>query len=234
MKAVILGWKRDYLKKSLKDCELISRELAKYGYDIYSGGGDGFMKSANKGAFEYNKKKSFGISVKSIINKENQSNNFYLKKNLFIANNFAERKKKLYQNADLIIFFQGGMGTLDELTEILNLMKTGEYKKNTPIILYGYKYWNSFLSWFEFNNIKFPFHLISGIIDSVEDFIKLHNNLNNKNNSISDLIYNIKIIKKEKKKEEEKNDILSEESLIISEDCIGELDPINYDSDSDN
>ena len=232
MKAVILGWKRDYLKKSLKDCELICRELTKFGYDIYSGGGDGFMKSANKGAFEYDKKKSFGISVKSVVNKENQSNNYYLKKNFYIANNFAERKKKLYEKSNLIIFFQGGMGTLDELTDILNLMKTGEFKKKVPIILYGYKYWSSLLAWFEFNNIKFPFHLINGIIDSVEDFIDIYNRLDQSNNKLSDLMYNFKYKNITSIENNESSEDISEK-FNISEDCIGNLNPIDYDSDSD-
>ena len=47
MKAVILGWKRVHLKKYLDDCEKICSQLTKDGYDIYTGGGTGFMEYAN-------------------------------------------------------------------------------------------------------------------------------------------------------------------------------------------
>ena len=172
MKAVILGWKREYLTKYLDDCEKICYNLAKKNYTIVTGGGDGFMMAANKGAFECNKTKSIGISVESIVNIERNKNHYYLNDNFHVAKNFAERKFELYKDADLIVFFPGGMGTLDEFTEILNLMKTNEYKK-VPIILHGKKYWTSLIKWFGENGIKFPNHLISKITDDIDDYKNL-------------------------------------------------------------
>ena len=61
MKAVIFGWKRNHLKSYLNDCENIAHKLTLDGYDIYTGGGNGFMLSANKGSYNANKNKSFGI-----------------------------------------------------------------------------------------------------------------------------------------------------------------------------
>ena len=81
MKAVILGWKREYLTKYLDDCEKICYNLAKKNYTIVTGGGDGFMMAANKGAFECNKTKSIGISVESIVNIERNKNHYYLNDN---------------------------------------------------------------------------------------------------------------------------------------------------------
>ena len=183
MKAVILGWKRVHLKKYLDDCEKICSQLTKDGYDIYTGGGTGFMEYANKGAAKVDKNKSFGIGVECLNDKNININN----DNFLITKNFGERKKKLFCDYDLIVFFPGGMGTLDEFSEVMNLLKTNEMEfKN--VILYGYKYWNSLISWFEFNKIEFPMKYISGIADSVIEFnnILYPNNLDIKNDNESE------------------------------------------------
>lgn len=172
MKAVIFGWKREYLSTYLEDCEKISEKLCNDGYDIYTGAGSGFMNKGNLGCYKVNKNKSFGVTVKCLLNKEGPNNNI-LNENLEVTDNFATRKEKLINNYNLMIFFPGGMGTLDEFTEVMNLIKTGELELNT-IILYGYKYWNSLITWFEFNNIKFPNHLIDGIADNVDEFMEIY------------------------------------------------------------
>ena len=180
MKAVVLGWKREHLKNYLKDCEEICNLLANDDYDIYTGGGTGFMEYANKGANKVDEHKSFGISVECLKNEHNSSIN---NDNFVIAKNFAERKIQLIENYDIIIFFPGGMGTLDEFSEVMNLLKTGELEfKN--VILYGYNYWNSLISWFNFNKIKFPMKFVTGIVDSVNEFTDLYNSINNKESEI--------------------------------------------------
>ena len=176
MQAVIFGWKRDNLQKDLDDCFEISKKLALKDFNIFTGGGGGFMMVGNKGCFEIDPLKSFAISVKSLSGKEGQSNNYYNKKNLLIVDSFAERKKLLFKDKDLYIFFPGGMGTLDEFSELINLFKTGELEIK-PIILYNKKFWNTLKSWFEFNKIKWPESYISGIINSVDEFDKCYNKI---------------------------------------------------------
>ena len=176
MKAVILGWKRVHLNDYLLDCEEICSQLTNDGYDIYSGGGTGFMEYANKGAASIDENKSFGISVECLKHEQNSS---ITDDNFLITKDFAERKKELLRDYDIIVFFPGGMGTLDEFTETMNLIKTGNLEfKN--IILYGYKYWNSLISWFEFNKIQFPMKYISGIADSVAEFNDIYKSFNKK------------------------------------------------------
>lgn len=177
MKAVVFGWKREYLSTYLDDCEKVTELLCKDGYDIYTGGGSGFMEKGNAGAFNINKNKSYGITVECLINKEG-SNDKIIDENLVVTETFSDRKSKLIKDYDIIIFFPGGMGTLDEFTEVMNLIKTDQLKLNT-IILYGYKYWNSLITWFEFNNIRFPKQLIDGIADSVDEFIDIYNQKKN-------------------------------------------------------
>ena len=70
------------------------------------------------------------------------------------------------------------MGTLDEFTELMNLFKTSSIESK-PVILYGYKYWTSLKSWFEFNNIVFPDMYIDGIVNTVSEFNTLYSKLFN-------------------------------------------------------
>ena len=180
MQAVIFGWKREILDEYLEDCEKVAKELTLNKFSIYTGGGGGFMLAGNKGCYNVDKKKSYGITVKSLYEKEGRCNKFYDKENLEICDTFSERKDKLMKDMDLYIFFPGGMGTLDEFTELFNLFKTGHLEKK-PVILYGFKYWNSLKSWFEFNKILFPEIYIDGIVDTFNEFNSLYNKLFNNN-----------------------------------------------------
>lgn len=183
MNAVIFGWKRDILIDELKDCEDISKFLTKNKFSIYTGGGGGFMEAGNKGCYNENKDKSYGISVKSIYGKEKQKIAYYNKDNLTIADNFRERKNLLFKNMDLYIFFPGGVGTLDEFMTLINLFKVGELEPK-PVILYGYKYWTSLIGWFDFNKMSFPHKYINKIINSYSEFKNIYDNIYKSNQII--------------------------------------------------
>ena len=173
MQAVIFGWKRNNFKEDLDDCSEIAKKLTINNFNIYTGGGGGFMMAGNKGCYEIDQSKSFAISVKCLNGKEGQSNLYYNKKNLVIADSFRERKKLLFENKDLYIFFPGGMGTLDEFSDLITLFKSGELPTK-PIILYNKNFWNTLKSWFEFNKLKWPEPYISCIIHSVDEFNKYY------------------------------------------------------------
>ena len=175
MQAVIFGWKRDHYKKDLKDCEKIAQKLAKNNFNIYTGGGGGFMLAANKGCHKVDPTKSHAISVKCIYGNEGKENNYYDENNLIVTDTFWERKHLLFKDMDLYIFFPGGMGTIEEFSELITLFKTGELPIK-PVILYNLKYWSTLKSWFEFNNLNWPESYITCIINSVNDFNKFYKN----------------------------------------------------------
>jgi len=52
----------------------------------------------------------------------------------------------LVKYATAFIIMPGGLGTLDELTEVLTLMQTHKIKP-FPVILFNSKYWQEFLNW---------------------------------------------------------------------------------------
>ena len=67
---------------------------------------------------------------------------------LEVVKTFSERKQLLMDNSDFFIIFPGGLGTLDELLDILNLVSLGMSEKKI-FILNIEGYWTSILEWLE-------------------------------------------------------------------------------------
>jgi uncharacterized protein (TIGR00730 family) len=168
----VLGWKRNRMPELLKLCEDLSCELAKMDFIVITGGGDGFMRAANKGAYDIDKNKSISYGVYGL----QEVNNYTDTKYKFICENFAVRKSMLLDASDCLIFFPGGVGTLDEFMDTINLYKTS-MRRVKPIICIGNKYWNSLKDWFHMNEQDFPSQyvsLISEDLNEILNFIK-HN-----------------------------------------------------------
>ena len=121
--------------------EEIARRLGEVGFAIITGGGPGIMEAANKGAFEAGVK-SVGVNIEL---PEEQMPNTYSNISLSLRHFFV-RKVLLVKYATAFIIMPGGLGTLDELTEVLTLMQTHKIKP-FPVLLYGSSYWNGFLDW---------------------------------------------------------------------------------------
>ena len=121
--------------------EEIARRLGELGFSIITGGGPGIMEAANKGGRKAGVK-SIGLSIKL---PEEQTGNIYTTRSQTF-HHFFVRKVMLVKYASAFIIMPGGLGTLDELTEVLNLMQT--YKiKPFPVVLFDFAYWQGFLDW---------------------------------------------------------------------------------------
>jgi uncharacterized protein (TIGR00730 family) len=121
--------------------EEIARRLGELGFTIITGGGPGVMEAANKGAFEAGAA-SIGLNIDL---PEGQTANSYTTKSVTFKHFFV-RKVMLVKYAIAFIIMPGGLGTLDELTEVLTLIQTHKIKP-FPVILYDSKFWNGFLEW---------------------------------------------------------------------------------------
>lgn len=121
--------------------EEITRRLGKLGFSIITGGGPGVMEAANKGALEAGAV-SIGLNIEL---DEHQISNAYTTKSITFSHFFA-RKVMLVKYATAFIIMPGGLGTLDELTEVLTLMQTHKIKP-FPVVLFGREYWQGFLTW---------------------------------------------------------------------------------------
>jgi len=119
----------------------IARRLGMMGFSIITGGGPGVMEAANKGACEAGVQ-SIGLNID--LPEEQVVNVFATKSITF--NHFFARKVMLVKYATAFIIMPGGLGTLDELTEVLTLMQTRKIKP-FPVVLFDGEYWNGFLDW---------------------------------------------------------------------------------------
>jgi uncharacterized protein (TIGR00730 family) len=127
--------------KIYKETEEIARRLGELGFAIITGGGPGVMEAANKGAFDAGVA-SIGLNIE--LPEEQTGNNYTTKSITF--RHFYVRKIMLVKYATAFIIMPGGLGTLDELTEVLTLMQTAKIKP-FPVILFDSNYWKGFLDW---------------------------------------------------------------------------------------
>jgi uncharacterized protein (TIGR00730 family) len=123
--------------------EEIAYRLGKLGFSIMTGGGPGVMEAANKGAQKAGVT-SVGLNIEL---PEEQMCNAYTTKSITFSHFFV-RKVMLVKYATAFIIMPGGLGTLDEVTEVLTLMQTHKIKP-FPVILFNSRYWEKFLDWLQ-------------------------------------------------------------------------------------
>ena len=111
--------------------------LAHEGMNVITGGGDGIMQAANRGAFKSSNGESIGLSIELPFE---QSINPYTNKHLTF-NYFFSRKYMLVKYSKACVVFPGGYGTLDELFEVVTLTQTGKMRDGFRIYLVGSEFW---------------------------------------------------------------------------------------------
>lgn len=102
----------------------LARLIAEDGHTLIWGGSDvGLMKSMADGAQQAGGK-IVGISLEHYRQNARQNAD-----EMIIAKNLGERKALFLERSDVIVTLPGGLGTLDEATEILELRKQERHKK---------------------------------------------------------------------------------------------------------
>ncbi len=119
----------------------IASRLGKTGFAIITGGGPGVMEAANKGAFEAGAT-SVGLNIQ--LPTEQFPNSYTTRSITF--HHFFVRKVMLVKYATAFIIMPGGLGTMDELSEVLTLIQTFKIRP-FPVILFKSEYWRGFLDW---------------------------------------------------------------------------------------
>ena len=110
--------------------EEMGRRLVERDFMVITGGGDGVMGAAQKGAGREN---SFGLNIRLPF--EQRANaTIHGDKKLINFNYFFTRKVNFVKETDAFVLFPGGFGTQDEGFECLTLMQTGK-AKITPLVL---------------------------------------------------------------------------------------------------
>lgn len=108
---------------------------------ISSGGGPGIMEAVNRGASDAGCK-SIGMGISLPFE---QRNNEYVSSDLdFEFHYFFTRKYWCVYLSKAYVVMPGGVGTMDELFEILTLIQTQKMTKfKIPIVLFNSKFWNN-------------------------------------------------------------------------------------------
>ena len=126
-----------------KVAEEFARRMAEENYMVITGGGDGIMGAAQKGA---GREHSFGLNIRLpfeqranvIIEGDSKLINF---------NYFFTRKLNFVKETHAFALFPGGFGTMDETFEVLTLMQTGKARV-IPVVLLdrpGGTYWETWM-----------------------------------------------------------------------------------------
>ncbi|MBQ3453130.1 TIGR00730 family Rossman fold protein [Candidatus Saccharibacteria bacterium] len=129
------------LPQDSKYCKMafeLGHLLAENGHTVVTGGGPGIMEAASHGAYEIGGR-TVGLNI---VLAHEQYPNPYLTEYMNFEYFFA-RKVSLAMAAKVFVFFPGGFGTMDEISEILCLMQEAKMPK-MPVFLVGSDYWKSF------------------------------------------------------------------------------------------
>lgn len=142
-------------------------------YAVVTGGGGGVMAAANHGA-----KDGGGDSIGLNIHLPHEQSLNEFTTDSFRFEHFFARKVTMTLDASGYLYFPGGFGTLDELTELITLEQTNKMPK-APIILFGSEFWRPFDE-FAKNTLEQQFHTIDSederlytITDDINEVVNL-------------------------------------------------------------
>ncbi|RRI05894.1 TIGR00730 family Rossman fold protein [Mesorhizobium tamadayense] len=132
----------------LKAGHLLGRSLAKSGLRlVYGGGTKGIMGAVADGALKAGGKVT-GIIPRFLINREATETALDKLDELLITDNMHERKHRMFEKSDAFVALPGGIGTVEEIVEIMTWGQLGHHRK--PIVFANIKgFWDPMLSLIE-------------------------------------------------------------------------------------
>lgn len=110
----------------VRDAGMMGELIAKNGLNLVFGGGDvGLMGTVSSAALN-NGGHVIGVSTEHVIEKQEPAHE---RVDVKIVRGVNERKQKMFELSDGFIIMPGGIGTLNEATDILTMQQIGETKK---------------------------------------------------------------------------------------------------------
>lgn len=147
-KVVVFGSARtDPAEEEYRAAEQFAGLMRQRGYMIITGGGDGIMGAAQKGA---GRESSFGLNIRLPF-EQRANETIDGDQKLIHFNYFFTRKLNFVKESSAVVLFPGGFGTMDEAFEVLTLMQTGK-ARILPVVMVDksqgtyWHTWNSFLA----------------------------------------------------------------------------------------
>lgn len=116
----------------IKAGHLLGRSIAKSGLRlIYGGGTKGIMGAVAEGTLKAGGKVT-GIIPRFLINREATETALNRLDELVITDNMHERKHRMFEKSDAFVALPGGIGTVEEIVEIMTWAQLGHHRK--PIV----------------------------------------------------------------------------------------------------
>ena len=140
---------------------------------VYGGGTKGLMGAVAAGAMEAGGK-VLGIIPRFLVTKEASAAGLNALTELIVVDNMHQRKHALFENSDAFIALPGGIGTVEEIVEVMTWAQLGKHEK--PMVFANInQFWQPMLTMIE--HMKGEGFIHSGhlmrplVIDQVEDIL---------------------------------------------------------------
>ncbi len=135
--------------------EDFARAMVAEDYMVITGGGDGIMGAAQRGA---GREHSFGLNIRLPF-EQRANETIHGDPKLINFNYFFTRKLNFVKETHALALFPGGFGTMDEGFEVLTLIQTGKARV-IPIVLVdspNSTYWETLMKFLSEHLYKFGF-----------------------------------------------------------------------------
>ena len=129
----------------LKAGHVLGRSIAESGLRlVYGGGTKGVMGAVSEGALKAGGKVT-GIIPRFLLSKEATQAALDRLDELVVTHNMHERKHTMFEKSDAFVALPGGIGTLEEIVEIMTWAQLGHHRK--PIAFVNVKrFWDPMLA----------------------------------------------------------------------------------------
>lgn len=167
--------------------EDFARKIVAENFMVITGGGDGVMGAAQRGA---GRQESFGLNIRLPF--EQRANaTIDGDRKLINFNYFFTRKLNFVKEPHAFALFPGGFGTMDECFEVLTLMQTGK-TRIIPVVLLDRpdgKYWETWMKFLTDYLLKIDFiskddfhffkilHNVDQAVAEIVDFYKNYHSM---------------------------------------------------------
>lgn len=112
-----------------ESARLLGASIAAHGLRLTYGGGARGIMGAVSDAVSQNGGKVLGIIPRFLIKKEAAPSKLGALSEVIVTENMHERKRLMFENADSFVALPGGIGTVEEIVEIMTWAQLGRHNK---------------------------------------------------------------------------------------------------------
>jgi uncharacterized protein (TIGR00730 family) len=164
------GRNADYMEAG----RALGRAIAEHGLRlVYGGGTRGIMGAVSSGVMSSGGRVT-GIIPEFLMDKEASKHSLSSLTEVIVTRDMHERKHKMFEQSDAFVTLPGGIGTLEEIVEIMTWGQLGRHKKPMVFANIG-GFWNPMLELIKHmadEGFIHTAHLVRPlVIDRVEDIV---------------------------------------------------------------